>query len=246
MATRMLRDGILSSERVARLGWAEEVFYRRLMSVVDDYGRFYAHPALLRAACYPLLLDKVSDSDVGKWLTACVDAALVRVYPALDGKRYLEIQDFGQRIQSKSKFPDPVCSGSTVDHRESPEHTVGHGESRESTAVVGVGDGVVVEGDMAPPDEPAPPAEPPFIAIPCNRGEYPVTEAQVQEFSDLYPAVDVRQELRAMRAWAIANPAKRKTPKGALRFVNAWLAKEQDSGGSRRRSEPESRRRRAL
>jgi hypothetical protein len=132
----MLRDGILSSERIARLSWADECFYRRLMSVVDDYGRFYAHPALLRAACYPLLLDKVSDSDVGKWLTACVDAALVRVYPALDGKRYLEVQDFGQRIQSKSKFPDPVGSASTEDHGGPPCPTVDHGESPESTALV--------------------------------------------------------------------------------------------------------------
>lgn len=123
MPTRIIRDGILTSERIALLGWAEEVFYRRLMSVADDYGRFYAHPSLLRAACYPLHLSKVSDSDIGKWLTACVTAALVRVYPAQDGKRYLEIQDFGQRVQSKSKFPGP--SGEiervTVDHGESPD-----------------------------------------------------------------------------------------------------------------------------
>lgn len=142
MPTRMIREGILSSERMARLGWAEEVFYRRLMSVVDDYGRFYAHHSLIRAACYPLQLDKVSDSDVGKWLTACVNAALVRVYPAQDGKRYLEIEDFGQRIQSKSKFPEPNSGprGYTVDHGELPE----------STAVVGGVVEVVVEDEKTP------------------------------------------------------------------------------------------------
>ncbi|HXI14747.1 MAG TPA: hypothetical protein VNM48_00150 [Chloroflexota bacterium] len=137
MPTRLLREGILSSERVARLGWLEEVFYRRLMSVVDDYGRFYAHPSLLRAACYPLQLDKVSDSDVGKWLRVTEKAALVRVYPAPDGKRYLELLDFGQRIQSKSRFPDPTES--TVIHGESPESTVIH-------RLVGVED--VDEGDI--------------------------------------------------------------------------------------------------
>lgn len=136
MPTRIIRDGILTSERIALLGWPEEVFYRRLMSVTDDYGRFYAHPSLLRAACYPLHLNKVSDSDIGKWLTACVNAALVRVYPAKDGKRYLEIQDFGQRVQSKSKFPAPNGGDS--------ETTVGHGDSPEETALV-VDVGVVVE-----------------------------------------------------------------------------------------------------
>lgn len=106
MPNRILRDGILTSERIARLAWAEEVFYRRLMSVVDDFGRYYANPALLRAALYPLQIDKVSDSDIGKWLTACVNAALVRVYPASDGKRYLELQDFRQQLRAKgSRFP---------------------------------------------------------------------------------------------------------------------------------------------
>jgi hypothetical protein len=105
---RILREGILTSERVERLNWAEEVFYRRLMSVVDDFGRYYARPALLLAACYPLLLKKVSDSDIEKWLSACENAALVRVYPALDGKRYLQLLDFKQQVRAAaSKFPPP-------------------------------------------------------------------------------------------------------------------------------------------
>lgn len=106
MPNRMLREGILTSEAVNALNWAEEVFYRRLHSVVDDFGRFYATPKLIRAACYPLHIDKVSDSDIGKWLAACETAALVRVYPALDGKRYLEVLNFRQQVRAKtSRFP---------------------------------------------------------------------------------------------------------------------------------------------
>jgi hypothetical protein len=78
------------------------------MSVVDDFGRYYADPGLLRAACYPRQLNKVSDSDIGKWLTACVNAALVRVYPAQDGESYLVVESFGQQVRAqKSRFPDP-------------------------------------------------------------------------------------------------------------------------------------------
>jgi hypothetical protein len=76
------------------------------MSVVDDHGRYYASEKLLRASCYPLQIDKVSDADIGKWLTETVTAALVSVYPASDGKRYLEILKFGQQVRSRSKFPD--------------------------------------------------------------------------------------------------------------------------------------------
>jgi hypothetical protein len=109
MPSRILREGILTSERIAKLGWPEEVFYRRLMSVVDDFGRYYATPMLLRAACYPLQLDKVSDADIGKWTRCAEEAGLVSVYPASDGKRYLQLLDFRQQVRAKdSKFPSPA------------------------------------------------------------------------------------------------------------------------------------------
>lgn len=151
MPNRILRDGILASEGVCSLRWAEEVFYRRLMSVADDHGRFHSMPTLLRAACYPLQIDKVSDSDIGKWISACEEAGLVRVYPATDGKRYLQIIKFNQRVQAKSKFPDPFDSDV---NGESPLVTV---ENRLGGGVV-VGvfeDGGGGAGAVAP--EPPPP-----------------------------------------------------------------------------------------
>lgn len=109
MPNRIVREGILTSPKLAKLGWAEEVFYRRLLSVVDDFGRYYADAGMLRAACYPRQLNKVSDSDVGKWLRSCADAALVRVYPAQDGESYLEVVKFDQQVRAKkSKFPSPL------------------------------------------------------------------------------------------------------------------------------------------
>lgn len=128
MPNRILREGILTSARIAKLGWAEEVFYRRLMSVVDDFGRYFADLGLLRAACYPRQLNKVSDSDVGKWLHSCADAGLVRVYPAQDGESYLELLDFKQQVRAKaSKYPSPdtgMRSECVADdaHTQSNEH----------------------------------------------------------------------------------------------------------------------------
>lgn len=131
MPTRILRDGILTSERVNELGSMEEVFYRRLMSVVDDHGRYYGNPSLIRAACFPLKLDKVSDSDIGKWLLVTEKAGLVRQYQATDGKRYLQLVDFGQRIQAKSKFPAP--------EDDPPNLTVIHGGKQKDTVNNGLG-----------------------------------------------------------------------------------------------------------
>lgn len=137
MPERIVRPGILSSDAVCSLSWQSEVFYRRLMSVVDDYGRYDGRLPILRAALYPLQLEKVSDSDVGKWRLETAKAGLVRIY-AVEGKEFIEISKFDQRIQGKPKWPSPsdVPQGTVV----SPGSTVTHGDSRESTALFGDGD----------------------------------------------------------------------------------------------------------
>ena len=68
-----------------------------------------------------------------------------------------------------------------------------------------------------------------------NKNElYDVTQADIDMFTECYPAVDVMQELRKMKAWLESNPTKRKTKGGMMRFVNNWLSKEQDKGGTKR------------
>ena len=79
--------------------------------------------------------------------------------------------------------------------------------------------------------EPEPEIEPvePVICLPLNDGtEFPISEEQCHEWAGLYPAVDAIQQLRQMRGWLLANPTKRKTRRGILRFINSWLAREQD------------------
>ena len=69
------------------------------------------------------------------------------------------------------------------------------------------------------------------ISIPLNDGtEYAVFEDEVQTWKSLYPAVDIMQELRKMAGWSMSHPQQRKTKRGIQRFINSWLAKEQDRG----------------
>ena len=105
MPTRILREGIITSERVNALSDPAELFYRRAMSILDDYGRFYAHPSLLRASCYPLKLDKVSEADVKRMLSECVAKDLILLYGS--GK-YIQMVNFRQQTRSPSKFPEPT------------------------------------------------------------------------------------------------------------------------------------------
>lgn len=83
-----------------------------------------------------------------------------------------------------------------------------------------------------------PPSAPPIITLPLNdKTDYEITQVEVEHWNELYPAVDIMAELRKMKGWCEGNPAKRKTRRGIVRFVNAWLAKEQDRGGSRKASQ---------
>lgn len=106
MPNRIIREGILTSERVAALDWPAEVFYRRLHSIVDDYGRHEAGQQLLRAKCYPLQTDSVRVADIARWMAACQKSGLVLVY-GVNGKQYLEVCDFKQQQRTASKCPDP-------------------------------------------------------------------------------------------------------------------------------------------
>jgi len=63
---------------------------------------------------------------------------------------------------------------------------------------------------------------------------FTVTEDLVTEWTEAYPAVDVRQHLRNYLQWTKSNPQRRKTRKGIRKSITTWLAKEQDRGGSRR------------
>jgi hypothetical protein len=112
MATRIIRDGILTSERINTLSPHAELFYRRLMSVADDHGRYSANLTQLRAYCYPLKLDSVKEDSISKHLAECVVAKLIVLY-TVEAKSYLQMVDFGQRINGKSKYPEPspVISG---------------------------------------------------------------------------------------------------------------------------------------
>lgn|SRR5512145_57304 len=74
---------------------------------------------------------------------------------------------------------------------------------------------------------------PPVISLPLNDGtEYEIYNDDVLHWNKLYPAVDILQQLRNMYGWLDSNPKQRKTRAGIKRFVNRWLAKEQDSGKS--------------
>ena len=80
---------------------------------------------------------------------------------------------------------------------------------------------------------------PPVISLPLNDGTFfDVSENDRAKWSQLYPNVDVVQQLRNMAGWCDSNPTKRKTRGGIKRFITSWLSREQDKGGKAPQNKP--------
>lgn len=102
----MLRDWT-ASDKVNEISVHAERFFVRLIMKVDDYGCFYADTRMLKANLFPLLLDKIREADLLRWTAECQKAGLIVLYEA-EGKRYLQIVDFKQRLdRAHRKFPNP-------------------------------------------------------------------------------------------------------------------------------------------
>lgn len=73
-----------------------------------------------------------------------------------------------------------------------------------------------------------------------DKSEYPIYQSQIDEWSELYQNVDILKQLKKMKGWLNANPTRRKTKRGILKFVNAWLSREQDNPHYEKSNQKES------
>lgn len=109
MPNRILKESIRSSDTIEQLSPEEEVFFYRLITTCDDYGRIDARPAYLRSVCFPLRVDRVKIQDVEHWLGALAVAGLIQCY-SVNGHGYLQMVtwDKHQTVRARrSKFPGP-------------------------------------------------------------------------------------------------------------------------------------------
>lgn len=225
MPNRILREGILTSARVDRLTEGGEIFYRRLMSRVDDHGRHESHPELLRTACYPLRVDRVKARHIIGWLAECEKAALLVTYKA-GSKAYLQLIDWRQQVRSESKCPAPDAQ--VISKCVADAHLVVGVFGGE-----GVGEGgIASRADARSAGDAVDKANGTAVCyIPLNDGtEFGVSSEMAAELGKLYPRVDVPQTLNEIRGWNMSKPERRKTRRGVMAHINAWMAKEQNRG----------------
>lgn len=116
MPNRIIKESICTSVTLQNLTSMAEILFYRLIVNCDDYGRLNALPPIIRAKCFPLKLDKISDADIVTWLAELAAERLIELY-TVDGQEYLQMVTWArhqQRRAKHSKFPAPVSRQQAV------------------------------------------------------------------------------------------------------------------------------------
>ena len=106
MPNRYVREAAIKSKAVNSLSWQGEVFWRRLLNLVDDFGRYPADPDVLRADVFPRQLERVREADIPRLLAECEKAGLLFRFEA-DAKWFLVMNQWEQGRAKKSRYPEP-------------------------------------------------------------------------------------------------------------------------------------------
>lgn len=177
----------------------------------------------------------VAEKAIEAWTAKCARNAKVKKYR--EGQSTKGLKSATRRLKTKDNFQpnstelQPSFNRASTGVQPTSSSSGSSGGSSSSGPVL-------KESSLLPESCTEPKAasvpEDEVLSLPTNKtgDEFSIRRAVLEEFSRLYQGVDVLQELRAMRGWLLANEKKRKTSSGMLRFVNAWLAKAQNQGGS--------------
>lgn len=119
MPTRVMKESITTSKRLAAVSDFAERLYHRLTVVADDYGRFDAAAALIRGRCFARQLETVTEARIVQALRELQDAQLLLLYEAREIEvgappptepTYLQLlpPEWDQQKRAKhSKYPPP-------------------------------------------------------------------------------------------------------------------------------------------
>lgn len=244
MPNRFIHEKLCVSQTIASLSAEEERFFYRLLVKCDDFGRFYAQPTLLRAACFPLLLESVSDADVETWRDRLAAVGLIEIYES-GGLSYLVVTTwdaYQRRRASVSKFPAPP-SAATRGHlpasggQMSPVSGIRNPvfDVRDSDATCASAHGSAAPPPAAAaaangPDESAVPAAlAGFHEVMSGVQGYQPSAAFLRQVAERYGALDLTEEALKMASW-LADPERNRGKRSATtRFVLNWLKKSLES-----------------
>jgi len=88
MSDRILKHSINKSESLGKCSIGANLLFDRLLLETDDHGCFDARAKIIRPLIFPLLMDKVQESDIDEWKVELVNASCYKLWQDEDGKKY--------------------------------------------------------------------------------------------------------------------------------------------------------------
>jgi len=176
MPNRVLHAGLLTSKRWNRCSWIAQSAYVRLLTLVDDFGRYEADPVILKSHLFPLHVEPAVTVElvldiINEW----VKEDLLEIY-LKEEDIFLQLKRWKNTPRAKnSRYPNPpsanICKQMQADARTCKQMhrltgTVTGTVTGTETACTDAANvhsnpthkGGGVEGDESPP--PPPPGEP--------------------------------------------------------------------------------------
>lgn len=200
MPQRFLRPGITTSQRFNSVDWVAQSFYIRLITLVDDYGRYEADPRLLRSHVFPYGDSRGEDVSMTTIENICKQMLAKKLvfFYSVAGKNYLQLTKWKEHARSASRYPEPNCEQlTTFDIKCSPPSPSPSSSPSPSPLVLPLGI----------PDAPPP-----------GRSVTDAEWVQSLKSEKAYEGIDVDREYSKMCAWARTNGKK----PSRRRFIN-WL-----------------------
>lgn len=216
---RMIDKRIAKSKKLASLKHdRSRVLYFMILPHLDVEGKFTGDPEEIKEDCCPKL--KISVPAIARSVIELADVKLLRLYEVKNQAfiKYTKFAPFQTGIrkdrEAPSVIPDPLRSSSGVTPSLYLSLSLSLRKFKES------------EGSLKTEI---------YFSFE-ERKFFNILIEDKSGWKDAYPAVDIESELRKMREWLLANPSKRKS--NYRKFINNWLSREQDKGGSQKIEKP--------
>lgn len=107
MPQRFLRPGITNSGRWNSVSFEAQSLFIRILTLVDDFGRYDARIPILHGQCFALRND-IKPQRTAALRSELQASKLIEVY-AVEDREYLQITQWQERARTeRSKFPNPT------------------------------------------------------------------------------------------------------------------------------------------
>jgi hypothetical protein len=232
---RTIKPGFFLNERLAELPPLTRILFAGLWCNADRLGRLEDRPKKIKAAILPY-----DDHDVNLALQQLHESGFIVRYKNCEAS-YIQVVAFCKHQhphlkELESEIPGPDLGTSlTVPRHDSarqdlldPGSTVSTG-STELTRNYKKHNSLLCTELCENGSHTSMPKSGRVMLKTCKKGEeWEVPAAKITEWEESYPDVDVMMTLYGIRQWLNDNPAKRKTSRGMVRFIGAWMMREQD------------------